>query len=297
VFSIIHTHTSGIWFNWVPGLMAVFMINLALRSTNLVNALTWLLGSLPFFLHQFLSFRRALWLGCIVALITTSLTFAIRRGRAHWRRVGLIIGLLLGIGAFGAVSLELFYGQTDILAASAVRFLSIGGTEVTMENRSNVIRLIETAGVLKLIAQSPVVGHGLGFTFVVPNPVQGGRMRPQWWMDQNYMLIWVTQGIVGLALYGWFLWTALRFTLRNARSRTDLWESSWFATTAAMTAFLTVYSISDWPFYQVGPAFMIALFMGASIAMADRTSIHFRWSSSRGRVVMADAADSPRANS
>jgi hypothetical protein len=149
-----------------------------------------------------------------------------------------------------------------------------------METRSNVIRLIETAGVLKLIWQSPVVGHGLGFTFVIPNPIQGGRMRPQWWMDQNYFLIWVTQGIIGVALYAWLLWRGFLFTLRHARKRQDPWEASWFATTAAMTIFLTLYSVSDWPFYQVGPAFLIALLYGACIAMASQRSIQFHWSPS-----------------
>lgn len=277
VFAIIHTHTSGVYFNAVPGMVALLLVNLALRSSRLATAFMWVGVSLPLFLHQFLSFRRGLWVGCLAGLLSSILIFAVGRGRARWRRTGLVVGTLMGMGVVGAVSLELFYGQTDILKESVGRFASIGGTELKMETRSNVIRLMESAAVAGHIQKSPWIGHGLGYTFFVSLPVQG-RSMPQWWVDENYLLIWLKQGAIGVAVYLWILWAAFRFGARHARQREDPWESSWFAATAAATAFLTVFSFSDWPFGQVNPTFLLALLFGGSMAMAREGLLRFRWS-------------------
>lgn len=277
VFAIIRTHTSGVYFNAVPGMVALLLVNLALRSSRLATAFMWVGLSLPLFLHQFLSFRRALWVGCLAGLLSSILIFVVGRGQARWSRTGLVVGTLMGLGVAGAISLELFYGQTDILKESAGRFASIGGTELTMETRSNVLRLVESAAVAGHIQESPWIGHGLGYTFIVQNPLHGVS-RPQNWMDQNYLLIWLKQGVIGLAAYLWILWTAFWLGARHARQREDPWESSWFATTAAATAFLTVFSLSDWPFGQVNPTFLLALFFGGSMAMAGEGLLRFRWS-------------------
>jgi hypothetical protein len=288
IFSIIHTHTSGVYFNMIPGIVALLFVNLALRSKRGGEAAMWMLLSLPLYLHQFLSFRRGLWVGGITGLIASLLIFAWRGTRAHWSRAGMLVGILAAVGLAGGMSLEVLYGQTDILTESVARFASIGDTKVKMETRSNLIRLAETAGVLDLIRKSPVVGRGLGFTFFVRIPLQGTRTRLQWWMDENYLLIWLKQGLIGLLIYLWFLWTAFRFGVRYARAREDLWESSWFATTAAATVFLTMFSISDWPFGQVGPTFLLALIFGVSIAMAREGVVWFRWSPS-GSLVASDS--------
>lgn len=280
VFTIVRTHTSGIYFNATPGMIALLLVNLALRARSVWGTLLWTGLSLPLFLHQFLSFRRSLWVGCMAGMITSILVFALGRGkRGRWKRVGWVLGVLVAVGALGAASLELFYGQGDILRESAGRFATIGSTQLTMETRSNVIRLVETAGVLDLIWQSPWIGYGLGYAFIVPHPLWGVA-RPQWWMDENYLLIWLKQGLVGLLIYLWILWTAFSLGVRQARSRENPLESSWFAGLAAAMAFTTLFSLTDWPFGQVNPAFLLALMFGGAMAMTSTGRLRLRWSGS-----------------
>jgi len=282
VFAILHVRTAGVFFNSTPGLVALLLVNLALRSKKLPTALIWLGLSLPLFVHQFLSFRRALWLSGMAGLLTSLIIFtAVRGGRARWSRAGLVIGVLLGMVALGAASLEVFYGQTDILQESVARFSSIGGTELTMETRSNVARLMESAAVATYIQQSPWIGHGLGYTFVLSQLKKGVAGTSQWWLDENYLLLWLKQGLIGVAVYLWILWTAFRLNTRHARQRQDAWESSWFATTAAATVYLAVFSITDWPFSAVNPMFLMALFYGVSMAMTGDGFLRFRWFASR----------------
>jgi hypothetical protein len=276
IFAVIHTRTAGVYFNATPAFVALLLMNLALRARTTRTAVLWVGLALPLFLHQFLSFRRGLWIGCLVGLFTTALIFAVGRGR-RWARVGLVFGGLLGIGALGAVSLGLIYGQTDLLQLSAERFATIGETELRLETRANVARLLETATMLDLIQQSPWVGYGLGYTFILRNWLWGLR-PPQWWADENYLLIWIKQGAIGLALYLWILWAAFRMGVRQARSRDEPWESSWFATLAAVMAFMAVFSLSDWPFGQVNPVFLLALLFGGSMAMASEGRLRLRWS-------------------
>jgi O-antigen ligase len=130
----------------------------------------------------------------------------------------LVLGILLGAGLVGAVGLEVIYGTTDILRESVGRFASIVGTEVKPENTSNISRLVEAAGVLEHIRQSPWIGHGVGYTFLVRHTLFGNP-SPQWWIDENYLLIWVKQGAIGVAAYLWLLWTGVRFGIRHARQR------------------------------------------------------------------------------
>jgi O-antigen ligase/polysaccharide polymerase Wzy-like membrane protein len=279
VFAIIHTHTSGVYFNATPGLIALLLVNLALRARTVGTSLAWIGLSLPLYLHQFLSFRRSLWVGGMVGMLTTILIYAAGRGRERWSRVGLVLGILVGIGAVGAISLDVVYGQGDILQASVGRFATISKTEDTYDTRSNVIRLVEAAGVINLIRQSPWIGHGLGYTFVVSIPMQG-IPRPQFWMDENYLLIWLKQGVIGVFVLIWVFWAGFRLGLREARSREDPSESSWFATLAATMTFMALFCLTDWPFGQVNPTFLLALFFGVAMALSPGGRVRLRWSPS-----------------
>jgi hypothetical protein len=287
VFSIIHTHTAGVFFQPIPGIVALLLVNLALRAKSLEATLGWIALSLPLFLHQFLSFGRGIWLGNLVGLLASILIFAVgREGGARWVRSGLVLGTILGVGMLGAVALSVLYGQVDILLDAGARFLSIGGTKLTPETRSNVTRLLEYATVAEHIQRSPWVGHGLGYTFFVDKPLYG-KAAAQWWVHQNYLLVWLKQGVIGLVLFLVMLWTALRFSIREARRREDPWESGWFAATAVSTIFLAVFSLSDFPFDGAEAMFLLALFWGGSMAMARVGLLRFAWSSRPAKPVVA----------
>ena len=279
IFSVIHTRTSGVYFNATPGLVALLLVNLALRADSSRRALLWLAISLPLFVHQFLSFRRALWMSGMAALVTTVAIFAIGRGRGpRWRRVGLVLGTLLIVGAVGAASLQVLYGQGDILEQAAARFGTIGSTDQSIETRANVARLIESTAAFGLIQKSPWIGHGLGYTFLLLQMKTGQGGTEQWWLDENYLMIWLKQGLIGLLLYLWLLVAAFQTCLKPARTRQDPWEATWLATTAAATVYLAIFSITDFPFSQTNPVFLYALLFGVSMALTRSGALRIVWS-------------------
>jgi O-antigen ligase len=176
--------------------------------------------------------------------------------------------------------MAVLYGQMDILEQAGGRFASIGGTETKAEHWSNLDRLVEAAAVLKHIQESPWIGHGLGFTYLNTNTLTQ-ETSPQWWVDQNYLLIWLKHGLLGLGLFFWLLWVAYRLGAREARKRADPWEASWLATTSGATVCMAVFAMFDWPFAQVYSTLMLGLLWGGSIAMTREGTVRFQWSAPR----------------
>ena len=271
-------HAKDIYTAAFPGIMGVLCVNLALRARTRAATLGWIGISLLFFLHQLVTLGRGLWTGCIAGLLVTFLTYAgFGRGSGtRWKRVLMLVALIIGLGLIGGLQLVIVTGHEDFLTAAGTRFTSIGGTGEGMESRSNLIRLWEYGKVLGLVARSPFIGYGVGYSFTIREPFSGVT-RDQVFTHQNYLQIWLKMGLVGLALFIWMLIQAIRLGIREARRRTDPWESSWFATAAAATAFLAVLSLSVFPFGTVNEMFLLALLWGGAMSMSSHGKLTVRW--------------------
>ena len=270
-------HTAGVYDAAVPGIVGLLLINLSLRSKTKAMTLGWIMISLPLFLHQFLTYGRGLWLGCLAGLVVSVLVFAgVGRGSAaRWRQVGLVVGMLSALGVLGAVGIAVMSGETDVLLHAGSRFGSI--TETSTKTGSNIFRLVEYSLALKHIAESPWIGHGIGYTFLGMSAVGFLRFN-QWYVHQDFLFVWLKQGIVGLALFVWLIAGAITLGVREARRREDPWESTWFAATAAATVHLTVFALSNFPFGQVNPIFTLALLWGGAMGMTRNGFVRFQWS-------------------
>lgn len=279
VFSIVHTHSIGFYSMAIPGMVGLMLVNLALRSKTLTATLGWIAVSVPLFIHQFITFGRGLWTGCAAGLVVSAAIFAGfgQGSAARWGRVALVVAILAGVGLAGAIQAAVVFQQTDLLTEAWTRLTSITTVDTGLETRSNVIRLWESGRVLGLIRGSPMLGHGVGFTFSVKDPFSN-LVVPQWGVHQNFLLVWLKQGLVGLALFLWMLWAAIAMGVREARRRTDPWESTWFATTAAATVFLVVFSLSNFPFARVNEMFFLAMLWGGAVAMTRKGLVLFQWS-------------------
>jgi len=277
-FALYHTRSAGIAFTPVPGMAAMMAINLALRSRRLLPSFGWTVVAVPLLVHQFISFTRGIWLGCIAGLLTCVLVYAWRGDRAGLRlgRVALVCGSLLGLSLAGALALGLVLGQTDFLALAGSRFGSIGGAEFTHQNASKVVRFAEYATVISHIVASPWLGHGLGYTFSFREPISFTIIE-QWYSHEIYLFIWLKQGAVGLAAFVWMLLTAIVIGVRGSRRHDDPWESAWLATSAAATILVAVTDLSNFQMAGVHVTFPLALLWGGSMAIGREGLIRFRW--------------------
>lgn len=293
MYWIVRTHTTGLYSMATPGIVGLLIINLALRARTRLAALGWIAVSLPLFLDQLISFGRGLWTGCIAGLLASGLIYAgFGRGSGQrWGRVGLVLGSLVGLGLIGAIQAAVVFQQGSLLQDVFARFTSITSTKAGIETMSTVIRLYEYLRVVAMIQHSPWVGYGLGFTFTLKQP-WAHHIGIQWEIHQNYLLVWVKQGIGGLALFLWLLGTAIVWGAMQARRRTDLWESAWYATASTATILLSVFSLTNYPFDTVNETFLLAMLWGGAMAMARSGSLlTLRWSTVPARSQLAEIPD------
>lgn len=273
-------HATDTYIVAFPGIMGLLLVNLALRAGNRVATVGWIALSLPMFLHQFVTFGRGLWTGCLAGLLTSLIIFGgFGPGSgARWRRAGLVFTTFIGLGLVGAVQLAIVSGHTDILTDAGTRLISIASTKPGYETRSNLIRIWESLEAIGTIRKSPWFGHGIGFTFMVKE-LFSSKSVPELFVHQNFILIWLKLGAVGLAVFLWMLAAAVALGAREAPRRADPWESAWLATTAGATVFLSVFSLSNFPFGVVNEMFLLAMFWGGSMAMTRKGLVSIRWSS------------------
>jgi len=277
-FAELGTHITGVYFEVIPGMAALLFVNLALRSKSLSTSFVWLVLSLPLFLHQFLSFGRGIWLGNLAGFVSSILIFAVGRGRAAWVRGGLILGTFVAAGLLGAFVLAVVYGRSDILLEAGTRFASIGKTELKVDSRANVSRLIEYVHVAGDIRKAPWFGHGLGYAFYVHSRLITEITRLQYWVHENYLLVWLKQGLIGLATFIVMLASAFWMGVRSSRRHQEPEEAAWLAASSAATALMTVFALTDFPFDTVQPMFVVSLFWGGTMAITNRGFLRIRWS-------------------
>lgn len=277
-FWVYHVRAAGVFFLPIPGMIAMLAVNLALRSRTTTSALGWCLLSLPLFLHQFISFTRGYWLGCMAGLLA-SLVAYVRWGSGagpSWRRSGLVLGTLTCVGAVGALSLGLIVGRTDFLTMAGRRLGSIAATEFTHETASNIARIAEYAEVMTRIAAAPWLGHGLGYAFTFKEPI-GFEVAEQWYTHQAYLFVWLKQGLIGLLIFVWMLWSATVFCTRESRRNENRIESAWLATAAACTILLAVLGLSNFHLMLVNETFLLAFLWGGAMAIARDGFLRFQW--------------------
>jgi O-antigen ligase len=278
-FMVERSHTVATYTVAVPGIVGLLLVNLGLRARTRGGAFVWVVLSMPLFVHQLITFGRGLWTGCFAGLAVSLLIFGgIGRGSgARWGRAGLVVAILIGLGLVGALQAAVIFGQSDLLTEAGTRLTSITSTKSGLETRSNMIRLWEYGTVINLIKRAPWFGYGIGFTFLGKEPFSG-KIFYQWGVHQNFLLVWLKQGLVGLILFVWMLSAAVALGVREARRRADPWESAWFASIAVSTVFLAVFSLSNYPFAVVNETFLLALLWGGGMAMTRTGFIDFRWS-------------------
>jgi O-antigen ligase len=272
-------HAQATYVLAVPGIVAVLLFNLALRCRTLIRALGLIVLSIPLFLSQLVTFGRGLWTGCLAAILLSILVFsgAGRGASSRWIRSGLVVLVLIGLIGVGGSVTAIALGHGDLLQQAGARFASITTTGESYEARSTLVRLWEYAIVANHIRKNPWLGYGFGYSFPIHQP-WSTKTVSQWIVHENFLFVWLKQGLIGLAVFLWMLWTAIGLGIREARRRTDSWESAWCATMAGATVFLVVFSLSNFPFNEISGVFLVALLWGVTMALTRHDVVELRWS-------------------
>ena len=290
-FSVAHQRVGSVYFTAVPGIVALVLFNFALHEKRARRSAIWILFMAPLLVHQFLSFTRGFWLGLSGGFLYSIVAFGGfgAGSAARWRRVVTRGGILFGLVSIGVLLIASVFGISNLLDLARDRLSSSTGTKLTFETSSNIVRLVEYARVIRDIIASPWIGHGLGYYFVVREPIHD-QLIEQWYCHESYLLVWLKQGIPGLLLYVSVLVSAF-LTAHQASRRAPGLEGAWCAGAAAVTIFVALYSTVYFVLVaEVNTAFLIALLWGGSLSIAARGHWRLRWRAPRGD---ADPAPDP----
>lgn len=281
IFSIIHTRTIGVYFAPVPGVVAMMLFNFALRAETRTKMMLWLLAMAPCLAQQFLSFTRGFWMALIGGVLFSLVVYVGKSEGAgnRWKRAVVSLVMLAGIGALGIVVLGGTLGIGKVFELAGSRFASSAGTKYTWESSSNVVRLVEYFHVLDLIAEQPIFGHGLGYYFVVREPIDFTLIE-QWFTHENYLLVTLKQGLIGLALWMWLLIAFIRVGLSGRRMK-DIYEQSWCTGMAALVVYCMIYSLVHFPLAETNTTFTFALCVGVAMRLTATDVYALRWKGRR----------------
>ncbi len=281
IFSIIHTRTVGVYFTPVPGLVAVLMFNFALRQQTRARMFLWVVAMAPMLAQQFLSFTRGFWNALIISVLFSVIVyvgrgtgFRLRAGRAATTLV-----MVVGMAIVGVIAIALVLGINQIWELAGTRFASSTGTKVTFEASSNIARLAETFHVLGLIAQNPIFGHGIGYSFVFREPNKF-TLHEQWYVHEYYLQVMLKQGLIGLIFWVWMLIGFVRTGIRG-RNLPTVMEQSWCTGAAAAVVYCMAYSLVHFPFAETNTTFTFALLTGVAMRLSTSDTIALRWKGRR----------------
>jgi O-antigen ligase len=200
-----------------------------------------------------LSLVRGYWVGLVVGL---AYLFVLLRGSERVRLVGgvVVVGVLLGFGT-AALSPALF--ESVVSRAAAVT--AVGDPNVQY-------RLLENQAVLKQVRQRPLTGYGLGKSFTPDYTKYGVPRAPQWYIHNNYLWILQRMGVVGLALFAWFVIAFLfpRGGLRRLPVEKDPWLGGIAIGSRALLVALLFVSITSPQFNTMGNVAAVATVLGTA---------------------------------
>jgi len=276
-YATLRARTGSIYFTCVPGVVFAFMLNFVLRARTRKWFLLGLVGLLPMLLHQFLSFTRGYWLAAMAVAVFSVAVYGGRgQGAAgRWKRSFSWLGVTAAIGAVAAVVAFGALGMGDIAMVAGSRFSSSASTEMSIETGSNVVRLVEYFHVLGDIVKKPLFGWGLGYYYVVQEPI-GFRLVEKWYVHQNYLLITLKQGLLGLVLFVTMLIAAFR-TGMAGRHFPEPWKQAWCTGTASATLWLILYCNVHFPLAEVNTVFTTALLWGGAMSLTRTGRTVLRW--------------------
>ena len=269
--------TGGIFFTPITGMMALMALSLTLYDPA-PRARIWLiLVTSAFLLHQLISFTRGYWFGLLVALPYVCIAYG-RRGpgaRDRWRRVGVTLTWIFVPVAIGVIALSAWFGWTDLASLLATRLVSSVGTEPSSLTASNVERLVEYRATLRSIGEAPILGHGLGYTIHIRQPIFD-VVTNQWYVHQTYLWMMLKEGALGLLAYVLTLVAAIRAGTKMAVSGTGE-IAGWCAGAAACTIYLAVIGITNFSLAHVNSTFLLGLLWGLTLSLTNVPGYRLTW--------------------
>ena len=176
----------------------------------------------PALVLAFLSFSRNSFLAVIVAMAFAILAARTLRPVAVMAKIALFVGVPVTILALAHVAIGLPGGDYVATQVQAFSTRVLGGldTSTLADDTSAVARTNEDGYMMAAIAESPAVGHGLGYAYRPPVGPTGSfsATKGQYYGHNFYLWITVKAGLAGLLVFLYFTLAPTLIAFRRATS-------------------------------------------------------------------------------
>jgi O-antigen ligase len=209
-----------------------------------------------------ISLVRGFYVGLAVAV---ALLLVVLRTR---QRLRLIAGVLVATLVLAVAGLLFAPTLVESVATRAAAVTEVG-------DRNVQYRFLENQSAMRSIRERPVLGNGLGATYVADFSRYGIPLETETYIHNNYLWFLHRLGAVGLLVFGWVMVAFLRPRrwLAVARGAVDPVTGGMVVGGRVLIAALLVVSITSPQFNNKADAALVALVMGLSevaLALAAR---------------------------
>jgi O-antigen ligase len=209
-----------------------------------------------------ISLVRGFYVGLAVAVV---LLLVVLRTR---QRLRLIAGVLVATLVLAVAGLLFAPTLVESVATRAAAVTEVG-------DRNVQYRFLENQSAMRSIRERPVLGNGLGATYVADFSRYGIPLETETYIHNNYLWFLHRLGAVGLLVFGWVMVAFLRPRARPRASAgaVDPVTGGMVVGGRVLIAALLVVSITSPQFNNKADAALVALVMGLSevaLALAAR---------------------------
>ncbi len=258
-------------FSVFPSMVAAVLICRSFYESNKRIKLRYWFMSLPMLIHLALSFTRGYWIAFLVAIFLGFILFNLLERRKVLLYSGkfILVSLLLMLMIL-AVGKNLRISKSgETLAESLVKrtqsIFSVGlrrGGELDVSGISNLYRLMEWKESLKRIKEKPILGYGFGYRLSFFD-IFSKRKVSTWFVHQNYLLMALKIGLLGLISFIWLSLAFLKrgtYALRNIKDPYDKGMILGFITNYLQ---LMIVALTNYVYANINHVPYIAFTMGA----------------------------------
>lgn len=198
-----------------------------------------------------ITFSRGYWIGAAIGI---SLLIAFFPSEARKRLLVLSsISLLASIAIVYILFPRIF---TDILQGLVARLAATGLGDVSLQNR-----FAESSAVLSLVAQSPIIGYGLGSLFSFYNLIFH-ETSTTWYIHNVYLFMMFKFGAVGTILFLIFYFRKISDAVKIAIKHSYLFDRVIMISFASIMVVMLIISVTSPQFYDRASILILSVVWG-----------------------------------
>ncbi|MDQ6877303.1 MAG: hypothetical protein M3082_06325 [Candidatus Dormibacteraeota bacterium] len=235
----------------------------------------WIMGALTICTaSMLLGFTRGLWLGVAGAVIFLTLT--LDRAGLRFRPIVLTLGGVAGTLALASLPALLSDGAPDVLGLALSRAQYTSQQLLDPVNEIQMRRIIEVDTVVQSLPTVPILGLGLGATYVGPTGASLADLviGPRHYIHDAYAALLFRMGVLGLLCTAWLSIRYLWLSVRAYRRETDTVVRAILLGLPASYVATAIFSVTTDSLFRDPIGMFTGLALALTVSLARQPGTH-----------------------